>query len=136
MNVARLFFLGWQRMFDNQGRSYFVNHQSKTTQWEDPRRMDSHVFDTPLPNGYEMRYTKDGQVYFYNRHTKTLTLQDPRIGSAVVTIDFFFDRSSHFVRLFSNRSIVMGPVQFINEVFHIKFDNFAICVRRIPAMDS
>lgn len=71
-------------MFDNQGRSYYVNHSSKTTQWEDPRRMDSHVFDTPLPNGYEMRYTKEGQVYFYNRHTKTLTFQDPRIGSAVV----------------------------------------------------
>ncbi|CAF3926988.1 unnamed protein product [Rotaria magnacalcarata] len=30
---------GWQRMFDNQGRPYFVNHLSKTTQWEDPRQM-------------------------------------------------------------------------------------------------
>jgi len=78
---------GWQRMFDNQGRSYYVNHSSKTTQWEDPRRMDSHAFDTPLPNGYEMRYTKEGQAYFYNRRTKTLTFQDPRIGSAVQTIN-------------------------------------------------
>ena len=72
-------------MFDNQGRSYFVNHLSKTTQWEDPRRMDSFNFDTPLPKGYEMRFTKEGQIYFYNHQTKTVTFQDPRIGPVVVS---------------------------------------------------
>lgn len=67
-------------MFDTQGRPYYVNHLSKTTQWEDPRRMDSSAaFDKPLPNGYEMRLTKEGQVYFYNRETKTVTFQDPRV---------------------------------------------------------
>jgi NEDD4-like E3 ubiquitin-protein ligase WWP1 len=71
-------------MFDNQGRSYFVNHLSKTTQWEDPRRMDSNIFDVPLPNGFEMRYTKEGQIYFYNYHTKTMTFQDPRTVSLAV----------------------------------------------------
>ena len=72
-------------MFDNQGRSYYVNHLSKTTQWEDPRRMNNSIFDVPLPNGFEMRYTKEGQVYFYDHNTKTMTLQDPRIGSPSVS---------------------------------------------------
>jgi atrophin-1 interacting protein 5 (WW domain-containing E3 ubiquitin protein ligase 1) len=71
-------------MFDNQGRSYFVNHLSKTTQWEDPRRMEIHSFDIPLPNGFEMCYTREGRVYFLDHNTKTTTFQDPRIGSVTV----------------------------------------------------
>jgi NEDD4-like E3 ubiquitin-protein ligase WWP1 len=76
---------GWQRMFDNQGRSYFVNHLSKTTQWEDPRRMNNSIFDTPLPSGFEMRYTKQGQVYFFDHNTKTMTFEDPRSSSSPVS---------------------------------------------------
>ncbi|CAF1432392.1 unnamed protein product [Adineta ricciae] len=71
---------GWQMMHDNQGRTYFVNHISKTTQWEDPRRMDSNIFDIPLPSGFEIRYTKDGQVYFLDHNTKSTTFRDPRAG--------------------------------------------------------
>ncbi len=71
-------------MFDNQGRSYFVNHLSKTTQWEDPRRMEEHLLDIPLPNGFEMYYTREGRVYFLDHNTKTTTFQDPRIDSIPV----------------------------------------------------
>ena len=46
--------------------------------------MDSHLFDIPLPNGFEMRYTKDGQVYFLDHNTKITTFQDPRIESSSV----------------------------------------------------
>ncbi|CAF0949453.1 unnamed protein product [Adineta steineri] len=73
---------GWQRMFDNQGRSYFINHLSKTTQWEDPRQMNNNLFDIPLPHGFEMCYTKEGQMYFLDHNTKTTTFQDPRIVSS------------------------------------------------------
>jgi hypothetical protein len=65
-------------MHDNQGRTYFVNHISKITQWEDPRRMDSNMFDLPLPDGFEMRYTKQGLVYFVDHNKKTTTFRDPR----------------------------------------------------------
>jgi hypothetical protein len=71
-------------MFDNQGRPYFINHLSKTTQWEDPRRMDNHLFDLPLPSGFEMCYTREGRVYFLDHNTKTTTFQDPRIESISV----------------------------------------------------
>jgi atrophin-1 interacting protein 5 (WW domain-containing E3 ubiquitin protein ligase 1) len=88
MNVY--FVKGWQRMFDNQGRSYFVNHLSKTTQWEDPRRMDTHLFDIPLPNGFEMCYTREGRVYFLDHTSKTTTFQDPRNESILVNKNFIF----------------------------------------------
>ncbi|CAF0870880.1 unnamed protein product, partial [Rotaria sordida] len=70
---------GWQQMFDNQGRPYFINHLSKTTQWEDPRQMHSSLFDTPLPDGFEMCYTKEGQIYFLDHNTNTKTFRDPRL---------------------------------------------------------
>ena len=71
---------GWQKMMDSQGRTYFLNHISKTTQWEDPRRMDSNIFDLPLPRGFEIRYTEKGEVYFVDHNTKTTTFRDPRLG--------------------------------------------------------
>ncbi|CAF0969391.1 unnamed protein product [Adineta ricciae] len=73
---------GWQRMFDNQGRPYYINHLSKTTQWEDPRQMENKLLDNSLPPGFEICHTKEGQMYFLDHNTKTTTLQDPRLGSS------------------------------------------------------
>ena len=28
---------GWEMAKDTEGRTYFMNHHTKTTQWEDPR---------------------------------------------------------------------------------------------------
>ena len=28
---------GWEKRSDKNGRVYFVNHSTRTTQWEDPR---------------------------------------------------------------------------------------------------
>ncbi len=55
------------------GRVYYVNHKSKTTQWEDPRR--SMVDQLPLPQGWEMRHTEQGVKYFVDHNTRTTTFQ-------------------------------------------------------------
>jgi len=55
------------------GRVYYVNHKSKTTQWEDPRR--SMVDQLPLPQGWEMRFTEQGVKYFVDHNTRTTTFQ-------------------------------------------------------------
>ena len=61
-----------KRMLPNQ-RVYFVNHKSKTTQWEDPRL--SMAEQLPLPLGWEMRYTEQGVKYFVDHNTRTTTFQ-------------------------------------------------------------
>ena len=61
------------------GRVYYVNHKSKTTQWEDPRR--SKVDQLPLPQGWEMRYTEQGVKYFVDHNTRTTTFQGTVVGS-------------------------------------------------------
>ena len=61
-----------KRMLPN-GRVYFVNHKSKTTQWEDPRL--SMADQLPLPLGWEQRTTDQGVKYFVDHNTRTTTFQ-------------------------------------------------------------
>uniref|UniRef100_A0A914HP06 E3 ubiquitin-protein ligase n=1 Tax=Globodera rostochiensis TaxID=31243 RepID=A0A914HP06_GLORO len=73
---------GWERREDpNTGRHYFVNHQNRTTQWEDPRTQG--LTDAPLPEGWEMRITEQGVPFFIDHNTKTTTYNHPRTGRPV-----------------------------------------------------
>uniref|UniRef100_A0A803T903 HECT-type E3 ubiquitin transferase n=1 Tax=Anolis carolinensis TaxID=28377 RepID=A0A803T903_ANOCA len=68
---------GWERRVDSNDRVYFVNHNTKTTQWEDPRTQGLQNED-PLPEGWEIRYTREGVRYFVDHNTRTTTFNDPR----------------------------------------------------------
>ncbi|XP_033125340.1 E3 ubiquitin-protein ligase Su(dx)-like [Anneissia japonica] len=74
---------GWEKRIDQHGRIYFVNHLTRTTQWEDPRTQGSQEQHTeePLPEGWEIRYTKEGILYFVDHNTRATTFQDPRPGA-------------------------------------------------------
>ena len=72
-----------------EGRPYFVDHNTRTTTWVDPRRqqyistigpgsnLQVQVQPVsqlgPLPSGWEMRLTSTGRVYFVDHNTKTTT---------------------------------------------------------------
>uniref|UniRef100_A0A673N1Z8 E3 ubiquitin-protein ligase n=1 Tax=Sinocyclocheilus rhinocerous TaxID=307959 RepID=A0A673N1Z8_9TELE len=75
---------GWERRVDTNDRVYFVNHNTKTTQWEDPRTQGLQNED-PLPEGWEIRYTREGVRYFVDHNTRTTTFSDPRTGKSAVT---------------------------------------------------
>lgn len=41
----------WEIRYDeNSGYNYFVNHDTKTTQWEDPRLVNSNTYSSQQPN--------------------------------------------------------------------------------------
>uniref|UniRef100_A0A673CDC2 E3 ubiquitin-protein ligase n=1 Tax=Sphaeramia orbicularis TaxID=375764 RepID=A0A673CDC2_9TELE len=65
---------GWERRVDSNDRVYFVNHNTKTTQWEDPRTQGLQNED-PLPEGWEIRYTREGVRYFVDHNTRTTTFK-------------------------------------------------------------
>ncbi|XP_041124016.1 NEDD4-like E3 ubiquitin-protein ligase WWP2 isoform X2 [Polyodon spathula] len=69
---------GWEKRQDN-GRVYFVNHNTRTTQWEDPRTQGM-IQEPPLPPGWEMKYTNEGVRYFVDHNTRTTSFKDPRPG--------------------------------------------------------
>ncbi|XP_036609051.1 NEDD4-like E3 ubiquitin-protein ligase WWP1 isoform X1 [Trichosurus vulpecula] len=75
---------GWEKRVDSNDRVYFVNHNTKTTQWEDPRTQGL-LPESPLPEGWEIRYTREGLKYFVDHNTKTTTFKDPRTGKSSVT---------------------------------------------------
>lgn len=94
---------GWEQAKTNDGQIYYINHTTKTTQWEDPRlqfrqqteqvlqpspssrvlkkEADNVSSDPlgPLPPGWEQAYTDSGDVYFINHIDRTTSWNDPRI---------------------------------------------------------
>nr|XP_030138408.3 NEDD4-like E3 ubiquitin-protein ligase WWP2 isoform X1 [Taeniopygia guttata] len=70
---------GWEKRQDN-GRVYYVNHNTRTTQWEDPRTQGRMIQEPPLPPGWEMKYTNESVRYFVDHNTRTTTFKDPRPG--------------------------------------------------------
>lgn len=91
---------GWEQRFTPEGRPYFVDHNTRTTTWVDPRRqqfirtygpnatsagtIQQPVSQLgPLPSGWEMRLTTTARVYFVDHNTKTTTWDDPRLPSSL-----------------------------------------------------
>ncbi|XP_053569048.1 E3 ubiquitin-protein ligase Itchy homolog [Bombina bombina] len=74
---------GWEKRTDLNGRVYFVNHSTRTTQWEDPRSQ-GQLNEKPLPEGWEMRFTVDGVPYFVDHNRRTTTYIDPRTGKSAL----------------------------------------------------
>ncbi|PWN26791.1 HECT-domain-containing protein [Jaminaea rosea] len=91
---------GWEQRNTPEGRPYFVDHNTRTTTWVDPRRQqilrimgpNSNNVTVqpqsvsqlgPLPSGWEMRLTSTARVYFVDHNTKTTTWDDPRLPSSL-----------------------------------------------------
>ena len=47
----------WEAKRAQDGRIFFVNHQTQTTTWEDPR---------PLGAGWRMSFNENGRPFFIN----------------------------------------------------------------------
>ncbi|CAE6433347.1 unnamed protein product [Rhizoctonia solani] len=91
---------GWEERHTPEGRPYYVDHNTRTTTWVDPRRQtlvrvlgpngnnltlqNTTVSQLgPLPSGWEMRLTSTARVYFVDHNTKTTTWDDPRLPSTL-----------------------------------------------------
>ncbi|KAK7685350.1 hypothetical protein QCA50_011714 [Cerrena zonata] len=87
---------GWEERYTPEGRPYFVNHNNRTTSWNDPRmpagtmprqnvvtQLQAASQLGPLPSGWEMRITAAGRIYFVDHNTKTTSWDDPRVPSAL-----------------------------------------------------
>lgn len=90
---------GWEERYTPEGRPYYVDHNTRTTTWVDPRRqtiirvmgpngqgsVQPQTISQlgPLPSGWEMRLTSTARVYFVDHNTKTTTWDDPRLPSTL-----------------------------------------------------
>ncbi|XP_075620122.1 E3 ubiquitin-protein ligase NEDD4 isoform X1 [Balearica regulorum gibbericeps] len=86
---------GWEVRHAPNGRPFFIDHNTKTTTWEDPRlKISAHVrrktsLDPvdlgPLPPGWEERTHTDGRIFFINHNTKKTQWEDPRLQNVAIT---------------------------------------------------
>ncbi|KAL3265814.1 hypothetical protein HHI36_010011 [Cryptolaemus montrouzieri] len=84
---------GWEQAVTPEGQMYYLNHITKTTTWEDPRKFrntqnqsqtsEASEISTdilgPLPEGWKQSSTPEGEIYFINHLTRTTSWFDPRI---------------------------------------------------------
>ena len=83
--------LGWEERRTDDNRPYFIDHRTRTTTWNDPRRnttvapaipvLPSNL--GPLPSGWEMRLTSNSRVYFVDHNTRTTSWDDPRMPASL-----------------------------------------------------
>ncbi|XP_038130866.1 E3 ubiquitin-protein ligase NEDD4-like isoform X5 [Cyprinodon tularosa] len=91
---------GWEMRIAPNGRPFFIDHNSRTTTWEDPRlKYPVHMRSKnsmepgelgPLPNlpeepGWEERVHTDGRTFYIDHNTKTTQWEDPRLQSPAIT---------------------------------------------------
>ena len=65
---------GWERRISPSGRTYYLDHNTRTTTWDRPLTNEGIG---PLPAGWEDLNTSMG-VVFFNKKTGESTLTDPR----------------------------------------------------------
>uniref|UniRef100_A0A671YN72 E3 ubiquitin-protein ligase n=1 Tax=Sparus aurata TaxID=8175 RepID=A0A671YN72_SPAAU len=85
---------GWEVRSAPSGRPFFIDHNTKTTTWEDPRlkipvqqrrRASLDPSDLGvLPPGWEERVHTDGRI-FYIDHSTTTQWDDPRLQNSAIT---------------------------------------------------
>ncbi|PNI74716.1 NEDD4 isoform 9 [Pan troglodytes] len=87
---------GWEVRHAPNGRPFFIDHNTKTTTWEDPRlKIPAHLrgktsLDTsndlgPLPPGWEERTHTDGRIFYINHNIKRTQWEDPRLENVAIT---------------------------------------------------
>jgi len=69
LNLANgSFVFRWELRYDQFGRRYYVDHNTRSTTWERPE---------PLPQGWEMRQDARGRIYYVDHTTRSTTWQRP-----------------------------------------------------------
>lgn len=144
---------GWEMRTSAEGRPYFVDHNTRTTTWVDPRRqqyistigpgsnLQVQVQPVsqlgPLPSGWEMRLTSTGRVYFVDHNTKTTTWDDPRLPSSldqnVPQYKRDFRRKLIYFRSQPALRPVPGQCHIKLRRDHIFEDSYAEIMRQAPA---
>uniref|UniRef100_A0AAQ4PS74 HECT-type E3 ubiquitin transferase n=1 Tax=Gasterosteus aculeatus aculeatus TaxID=481459 RepID=A0AAQ4PS74_GASAC len=87
--------LVWEQRKDPHGRTYYVDHNTRTTTWERPQ---------PLPPGWERRVDDRGRIYYVDHNTRTTTWQRPTMESV-----------RNFEQWQSQRSQLQGAMHQFNQ---------------------
>uniref|UniRef100_A0A665U4R7 E3 ubiquitin-protein ligase n=1 Tax=Echeneis naucrates TaxID=173247 RepID=A0A665U4R7_ECHNA len=98
---------GWEVRSAPNGRPFFIDHNTKTTTWEDPRlkipvqmRRRPSLDPTdlgPLPPGWEERVHTDGRIFYIDHNTRTTQWDDPRLQNSAITGPVSIDHTRQII---------------------------------------
>jgi len=148
---------GWEMAKTSQGQLYFMNHITKTTQWEDPRKavhqqmMKQLNAGTgsprsvaspsplpaelgPLPEGWEQGSTPEGEQYFINHHTKVTTWYDPRTTGKGVVVNR--QRDQRLRELESDRRLLAQKREENERRLRLKMEQQLAMARRSTSQEN
>jgi E3 ubiquitin-protein ligase NEDD4 len=144
---------GWEERYTAEGRPYYVDHNTRTTTWVDPRQqitirvMDPNGQSTslqpqtisqlgPLPSGWELRLTSTARVYFVDHNTKLTTWDDPRLASPldanVPQYKRDYRRKLIYLRSQPGMRAQPGNCQIIVRRNHLFEDSYEEIMRQTP----
>ncbi|CAB3982943.1 WW domain-containing oxidoreductase [Paramuricea clavata] len=70
---------GWETRFMTDGRIYYIDHNTKRTQWEHPKNGIVTRIEGELPFGWHKEQDEDGQDYYVDSVKGKTTYIDPRV---------------------------------------------------------
>ena len=73
---------GWEERTTMVGQVYFVNHDTKTTQWTHPRTGRKKRVSEDMPFGWEQQIMPDNKIVYVDHHNKKTSFTDPRLAFA------------------------------------------------------
>lgn len=102
---------GWEERATLDGKVYYANHETKTTQWTHPRTGKKKRVAGELPYGWEKKVTEDGHVFYVDHINKKTTYTDPRLAFAVEETESSddirqrFDASTNALQILHGRDL-------------------------------
>uniref|UniRef100_UPI00358E39BE E3 ubiquitin-protein ligase NEDD4-like isoform X2 n=1 Tax=Myxine glutinosa TaxID=7769 RepID=UPI00358E39BE len=86
---------GWEMRYAPNRRPFFIDHNTRSTTWEDPRlKVPVHMRKRasldpsdlgPLPPGWEERTHTDGRTFYIDHNMKRTQWEDPRLQNPAIT---------------------------------------------------
>lgn len=148
---------GWEMAKTPQGQLYFMNHITRTTQWEDPRKAvhqqmmkqlnaGTHSPRSvsspsplpaelgPLPEGWEQGATPDGEQYFIYHKTKITTWYDPRTTGKGVVVNR--QRDQRLRELEIDRRLLAQKREENDRRLHMKMEQQLAMARRSTSQEN
>ncbi|XP_056179068.1 E3 ubiquitin-protein ligase NEDD4-like isoform X7 [Falco biarmicus] len=122
---------GWEMRIAPNGRPFFIDHNTKTTTWEDPRlKFPVHLRSKaslnpndlgPLPPGWEERIHLDGRTFYIDHRSQVLICGDTDTRDLVSSYD---NKITQWEDPRLQSPAITGPAVPYSREFKQKYDYF------------
>ncbi|KAM3848742.1 E3 ubiquitin-protein ligase NEDD4-like isoform 3-T3 [Vipera latastei] len=122
---------GWEMRIAPNGRPFFIDHNSKTTTWEDPRlKFPVHLRSKaalnpndlgPLPPGWEERIHLDGRTFYIDHRSQVLLCGEIHTRDLVPSYD---NKITQWEDPRLQNPAITGPAVPYSREFKQKYDYF------------